>query len=194
MFHQKKEHVKNMKYLFCLLIPIGISLLILSIKQVVRFANAEIVYEMPYTNSEGAFTIKAEGRYGLWISGKLFTKTPIGEFGFKVINQRTGKEIPLSSILLRSTVNGFKTGRMELYSFHAEEGTYIISLNGEASIRDKMGASVRNMINKQFVDYSLYSVQIRNHTSSYVLMLYILGIIFASIVTLAGIVIPIVLE
>lgn len=182
-----------MKYLFCLLIPIGISLLFLSIKKVIHFANAEIVYEMPCTNSEGVFTIKAEGRYGLWISGKLFTKPPIGEFGFRVINQHTGKEIPLSSILLRSNVNGFKTGRIELYTFYAEEGTYIISLDGEASVRDKMGAFVRNMINKQFVDYSLYSVQIRKHTSSYVLMLYIFGIIFASMATLAGIIIPIVL-
>lgn len=182
-----------MKYLFCLFVPLGISLLILNIKNVIRFANAEIVYEMPCTNSEGVFTIKDEGEYGLWISGKLFTKPPIGEYGFKVINQHTGKEIPLSSIILRSKVNGFKTGRMELYSFRAEEGTYIISLNSEVSIRDKMGASVRNMISKQVVDYSLYSVQIRNHTSGYVLMLYIFGIIFASMATLAGIIIPIVL-
>ncbi len=182
-----------MKYLFCLLIPIGISLLILSIKQVLRLANAEILYEMPCTDSEGVFTIKTEGRYGLWISGKLFTKTPIGELGFKVINQCTGKEIPLSSIFLRSKVNGFKTGRMELYSFRAEEGKYIISLNGEASSGDKMCASVVNIINKQFVDYSLYSVQIRNHTSACILALYIFGIIFASMATLAGIVIPIAL-
>lgn len=182
-----------MKYLFCLLIPIGISLLILSIKRVIRFANTEIVYEMPCTNSEGVFTIKEEGQYGLWISGKLFTKPPIGEFGFKVINQHTGKEIPLSSIFLHSKVSGFKTGRMELYYFRAEEGTYTISLNGEASIRDKISVSVRNMISKQFVDHSLYSVQIRDHTSGYVLMLYIFGIIFASMVTLAGIIIPIVL-
>lgn len=167
--------------------------MILSIKHVIRFANAEIIYEMPCTNSEGVFTIKSEGRYGLWISGKLFTKPPIGEFGFKIINQHTGKAIPLASILLHTKVNGFKTGRMELYSFHAEEGTYIISLNGEASIRDKMGASIRNIINKQLVDYSLYSVQIRNHTSSYVLVLCILGIIFASMTTLVGIIIPIIL-
>ncbi|SFE34617.1 hypothetical protein SAMN02910327_00961 [Peptostreptococcaceae bacterium pGA-8] len=182
-----------MKYLFCLLIPIGISLLILSIKYVIRLVNAEIVYEMPCTDNEGAFTIKGDGRYGPWISGKLFTKSPIGEFGFKVINQHTGKEIQLSSILLRSKVNGFKTGRMELYSFRAEKGTYIISLNGEASARDKTGASVRNSINRQFVDYNSYSVQIRNHISGYVLMLCIFGIIFASMATLAGIIIPIVL-
>ncbi|MDY3051701.1 MAG: hypothetical protein SOR89_00740 [Ndongobacter sp.] len=137
--------------------------------------------------------LRGEGRYGLWISGKLFSKPPIGEFGFNVINRRTGKEIPLSPILLRSKVNGFNTGRMALYSFHAEEGTYVISLNGEAGIRDKMGAFIRNRINKQLVDYSLYSVQIRTYTSGYVLMRCIFGILFASMATFAGIIVPIVL-
>lgn len=167
--------------------------MIFSVRQVVRFANAEIVHEMPCVDREGVFTIKDEGQYGLWISGVLLTKPPIGEFGFRVVRRHTGEEIPLSSVFLRGKVNGLKTGRMELYSFHAEKGTYRILLYGEAGVRDQIGASVRNRMCQGSADHSLYSVQIRRHTSGFVLALSVFGVIFASAATLAGVIMPIVL-
>lgn len=65
---------RNMKYLFCLLIPAGLFLLIISIKYVIRFAKAEMIYEMPYSRGTGTFTLAARGKYGLWISGKSLKK------------------------------------------------------------------------------------------------------------------------
>lgn len=59
-----------MKYLFCLLIPAGLFLLIISVKYVIRFAKAEMIYEMPYSRGTGTFTLAARGKYGLWLSGK----------------------------------------------------------------------------------------------------------------------------
>ena len=53
-----------MKYLFCLLIPAGLFLLIISIKYVIRFAKSEMIYEMPYSNETGTFTLAARGKYG----------------------------------------------------------------------------------------------------------------------------------
>ncbi len=44
-----------------------------------------MLYEMPYVNKEGTFTLERAGTYGLWLSGKMFTKAPIGEFGFNLV-------------------------------------------------------------------------------------------------------------
>ena len=182
-----------MKYLFCILIPIGLSVLIISIKHIVRFANAKMLYEMSCTSREGIFTLITQGKYGIWLSGKQFIKSPIGELGIKLINQQTGKNIPLSAKLLRTSVNGFETGRIELYSFWAEEGIYVISLDGEGSAGDKVGSFVINAINKHPVDYSQFSIQIRKHIPVMVLVLCILGIILGFMAMGLGIVFSIVL-
>ena len=183
-----------MKYLFCLLIPIGITLLIIGIKNTLRFVNAKILYEMPCINREGVFTLAVEGRYSLWLSGRLFTRSPIGKFGLNLINQQTGRYIPLSENLLRTTVSGVKTGRIKLYTFHAEEGTYVISLRGEGSGIDRLGAAFMDVISKQPVDYSRFSIQVREQIPEFVLILCIFGIIFGSMATMSGIILPIVLR
>ena len=183
-----------MNYLFLLLIPIGISLVVISGKHLFRSATAEMVYEMPCSNGEGVFTISEKGNYGIWISGKLFSKSPVGEFGFNVLNQQTGNKIPLSFNIMRTSVSGCKTARVELYSFYAEEGTYVISLDGESNAFDKGIAAVRNTIIQKPIDYSLYSVQIRKHRPVYVLFLSIYGMIFGIMATISGIVLPIVLK
>lgn len=116
-----------MKYFFFLLIPIGLTLFIISIKYILRFTNSEVIYELPFTDGQGIFTIVKEGNYALWLSGKKFTKSPLGEFSLSVINKTTGEHVQLSENFLRAGVDLFKRGRMHLYSFQAEEGTYLIS-------------------------------------------------------------------
>ncbi|HEY4534126.1 MAG TPA: hypothetical protein VIG61_08235 [Fusobacterium sp.] len=182
-----------MNYLFFLLIPAGLSLLIISIKQIFRFVNTKKIYEMPCNQGEGTFTIISKGEYGLWISGKNFTRTPIGKISFNLVNQQTGKSVPLTINLLRTSISGFKTRRVELYIFRVEEGNYVISLNDRASIRDKVGTIIANAIFRKPVDYSMFFVQIREHISMYILVLCVFGIIFGSVMTISGIILPIAL-
>lgn len=179
-----------MKYLFFLLIPIGLTLFIISIKYILRFTNSEVIYELPFTDGQGIFTIVKEGNYALWLKGKKFTKSPLGEFGLTIINKSTGEHVHLSEIFLRSGVDVFKRGRMQLYSFQAEEGTYLISLDKEGSIRDKTSNLLANIIIRKPVDYSLFSIQVRTHVSSLILVLCILANIFASAMIVLGIVLP----
>ena len=77
-----------------------------------------------------------------------------------------------------------------MYSFQAEEGTYLISLDKEGSIRDKMSNLLANIIIRKPVDYSLFSIQVRTHVSSLILVLCILANIFASAMIVLGIVLP----
>lgn len=54
-----------MTYLFLILIPMGIILLIISIRNTIRLANTELLYEMSCTNEDGAFFLSKE-KYGLY--------------------------------------------------------------------------------------------------------------------------------
>ena len=101
-----------MGQLFYLLIPLGLCLFYLGIKYTIRFGRAKMLYEMPYVNKEGTFTLERAGTYGLWLSGKMFTKAPIGEFGFNVVDEKTGRSIPLTLSIMRARVNGITHSRM----------------------------------------------------------------------------------
>lgn len=48
--------------------------MIISVKYVIRFAKAEMIYEMAYSRGTGTFTLAARGKYGLWLSGKSLKK------------------------------------------------------------------------------------------------------------------------
>ena len=156
--------------------------MIISIKYVIRFAKAEMIYEMPYSRGTGTFTLAARGKYGLWLSGKKFKKAPLGEFGLTLVNRDTGQSVPLCAPLLRTAVTGLSKSRLKLYSFQAEAGTYTVSLNDEVRIRDKACAFLVNAV-----------TQVYRHTSGMVLSLCILGIIFGAVIMVSGAILPAVL-
>jgi hypothetical protein len=183
-----------MNYIFLLLIPLGLILLIISIKNIIRFANAQMLYEMSCVDREGVFRLDSRGQYSIWLSGKQLIKSPIGEFGIEIINQKTRKNIPLISNIFRTSVSASKIARVELYYFEAEAGTYIISMNDEVDIRDKISSFLVNTIIKSPVDYSLFSIQVREHFSTVILILYIWGIILSSFMIVGGIVLTLTLK
>lgn len=183
-----------MNYLFLLLIPLGLILLIISIKNTIRFANAQMLYEMSCVDREGVFRLDSRGQYSIWLSGKQLIKSPIGEFGIEIINQKTRKNIPLISNIFRTSVSASKIARVELYYFEAEAGTYIISMNDEADIRDKISSFLVNTIIKAPVDYSLFSIQVREHFSTVSLFLCIWGMILSSFMVVGGIVLTLTLK
>ena len=183
-----------MNYIFLLLIPLGLILLIISIKNIIRFANAQMLYEMSCVDREGVFRLDSRGQYSIWLSGKQLIKSPIGEFGIEIINQKTRKNIPLISNIFRTSVSASKIARVELYYFEAEAGTYIISMNDEVDIRDKISSFLVNTIIKSPVDYSLFSIQVREHFSTVILILYIWGIILSSFMIVGGLVLTLTLK
>lgn len=183
-----------MNYLFLLLIPLGLILLIICIKNIIRLANAQMLYEMSCVDREGVFRLDNRGQYSIWLSGKHLIKSPIGEFGIEIINQKTRKNIPLISNIFRTSVSASKIARVELYYFEAEAGTYIISMNDEANIRDKISSFLVNTIIKAPVDYSLFSIQVREHFSTVILILYIWGIILSSFMIVGGVVLALTLK
>ena len=178
-----------MRNLCFLLIPMGIVLLIFSIRNTIRFAKAELFYEMPCLEEEGRVHLP-QGKYGIWLSGKRFTKSPLGKIGFRLVEEETGNRVNLAPSLMRPSVSGFKMARMELYSFQVEEGNYILSINGEGSVRDRIEASIGDLLIKKPVDLSSFTVQIRKGKSLAMFFLSIFGINIAIWMILGGIMLP----
>ena len=181
-----------MRNLCFLLIPMGIALLIFSIRNIISFAKAELFYEMPCLEEEGRVHLP-QGKYGIWLSGKKFTKSPLGKIGFRLVEEETGQSVNLFPSLMRPTVSGFKMARMELYSFYVEEGNYILSINGEGSVRDRIEASIGNLLVKKPVDLSNFTVQIRKGNSIAIFFFAILGINLAAWMILGGVMLPFIL-
>ena len=179
-----------MRNLCFLLIPMGIALLIFSIRNTIRFAKAELFFEMPCLEEEGSVHLP-QGKYGIWLSGKRFTKSPLGKIGFQLVEEETGNRVSLAPNLMRTTVSGFKMARMELYSFQVEEeGNYILSINGEGSVRDRIEASIGDLLIKKPVDLSSFTVQIRKGKSIAMFFLSVFGINIAVWMILGGIMLP----
>ena len=178
-----------MRNLCFLLIPMGIALLIFSIRNIIRFAKAELFFEMPCLEEEGSVHLP-QGNYGIWLSGKRFMKSPLGKIGFQLVEEATGNRVNLAPSLMRPSVSGFKMARMELYSFQVEEGNYILSINGEGSVRDRIEASIGDLLIKKPVDLSSFTVQIRKGKSIAMFFLSVFGINIAVWMILGGIMLP----
>ena len=167
----------------------GIALLIVSIRNIIRFAKAELFFEMPCLEEEGRVHLP-QGKYGIWLSGKKFTKSPLGKIGFQLVEEETGYRVNLAPNLMRTSVSGFKEARVELYSFYVKEGNYALFLDGESSVRDRLEASIENLLFKQPMDLSNFTVQIRKGNSIAMFFLAILGINLAAWMILGGIILP----
>ena len=167
----------------------GITLLIFSIRNIIRFAKAELFFEMPCLEEEGRVHLP-QGKYGIWLSGKRFTRSPLGKIGFQMVEEETGNRVNLAPNLMRTSVSGFREARVELYSFYVEEGNYILSINGEGSVRERIEASIGNLLIKKPVDFSSFTAQIRKESSFAMFLLSVFGINLAAWMILGGIILP----
>lgn len=87
------------RYLFCVLIPIGLISLVLGVMGVVSFFKAGVIYEVACDRSEGTMLIPAKGTYSIWLSGPNNSVNSIAPSKPRLVNDETGKEVELSNPL-----------------------------------------------------------------------------------------------
>lgn len=81
-----------MKQLFYLLVPLGVAMLIFSIRGLIGAVKVKLLYKQPYAEESGSFTVTEAGNYGIWLNGKQFGKSPYGEFGLQLsLKKRWGR-------------------------------------------------------------------------------------------------------
>lgn len=174
-------------YVFGLMIPLGLLLLVLSIKHTVKVYTVTAIHDMPYRTDKGIFTIQTAGRYGIWLNGNRFKKAPLGLFGLQLINYETDQEIPLSPRFMPISVTKVIDVRFQLYSFYAESGTYQLLVNDKPSWMAKIFGTIRRYLISSDDDYRTYSIRVYPHYSMVHLFLSIWGFIFGVIAVMWGI-------
>lgn len=172
------------------LTPLGIYILVISIRGIKKSTGQKIIYEVPFKFGGGTFTISEEKKYGIYLSGKAYRKNPIANIRPYVRNNATQEDVRIAPCILRTSVTGADgTGRIELSTFRAGPGRYTISFVGNGLAIDRVISHVVDTI-KPNSDYSSFSIQIREHCSSAILFFSIWGIILGSIATMSGMILP----
>ena len=174
-------------YVTLLMIPIGLFLLVISLRYMVKIFTISPIHDMPYRTDKGIFTIETAGRYGIWLNGNRFKKAPLGLFGLQLINCETEKEVPLRANLIPVSVTKVIDVRLELYTFYANPGTYQLLFNDKPSRIAKIFGTIRRYLISSDDDYSSYSIRVYPHYSVVHLFLSIWGFIFGVIAVMWGI-------
>lgn len=174
-------------YVTLLMIPIGLFLLVISLRYMVKIFTISDIHDMPYRTDKGIFTIQTAGRYDIWLNGNRFKKAPLGLFGLQLINCETEKEVPLRANLIPISVAKVIDVRLELYTFYAKPGIYQIVFNDNPSPMAKIFGNISRFLMGGNDDYSSYSIRIYPHQSMIYSILSIWGFIFGIMAVLWGI-------
>ena len=177
------QSIKDLRYLLFLLVPVGIYLMVISIKKITAFAKAKMIYEMSVSSIDGSFTLEDGGKYDIWLSGKKYAVSPIYNLDIKLKNNATEKFVILYPDFFRITANSVKDARVKLYTFDADRGSYNISLTDSVEERE-------NIINNRVIDYKKFSIQIRENVKTATIFLGVWGIILGLIAIDMGLVFP----
>ncbi len=181
------------RYLFCVLIPIGLISLVLGVMGVVSFIKAGVIYEGACDRSEGTMLIPAKGTYSIWLSGPNNSVDGIAPSKPRLVNDETGKEVELSNPLGESTVTVNGNTRIKIYTFETEAGSYTISAKNEAGSEDGKETLGARVIGREYADYSSFTLQVRNSTNFIFIALSVILILLGGLMMLAGVILPIVL-
>lgn len=181
------------RYLFCVLIPIGLISLVLGVMGVVSFIKASVIYEVACDRSEGTMLIPAKGTYSIWLSGPNNSVDGIAPSKPRLVNDDTGKEVELSNPLGKSTVTVNGNTRIKIYTFETEAGSYTISAKNEAGSEDGKETLGARVIGREYADYSSFTLQVRNSTNFIFIALSVILILLGGLMMLAGVILPIVL-
>lgn len=154
------------RILFFCLVPVGIAILIKTIQMLKGVFNGEVIAEIPFTQKEILFDISRPGIYAIWQKGQLFKRTPVDRFRPELNEVSVGKRIPLQRSFFSPHLNGMDTGRMEMYRFSADRGSYRLVLVEGTSISafEKLFTSI---IPAKPVDYNQYFIQVRESRPVY---------------------------
>ena len=161
-----------MKQLCYLLVPLGAALIIFGIREIIANVKVKLLYEQPYIEESGSFTVTEPGNYSIWLNGKQYSKSPYGEFGLQLSIKETGEMIPLSRPLMRTTVSGIGTARMELYTFYADAGNYTLKRTEEANFGERLLSNVGKVVSRKPVDYARFSCRIYPHRTNAFVFVY----------------------
>lgn len=187
---KRLKKAKKMQLLFFCLIPVGIVILIFSLKIAKKSFSGNIVLEIPYSQKSAEFVLSTPGSYSIWHKGQFFRKAPLREFKPEIVNKSTGLKIRLYPSLFRLNANNGKTARMKLYGFHAPAGNYTLTLAEGSSISGMEDKFIR-LLPAKMVDYNKYFIQVRESQPAFIGLIGVVLIALSAFCIIGGLVIGI---
>jgi hypothetical protein len=173
--------------IFFTLIPIGIFILIVSIKLVRKSFSGNVILEIPFAIKSSEFEIFKSGNYSIWHKGPVFRKAPVDKFRPVIRKASTKEVITLIPSIFRPNSNNGSTGRMELFRFSAPAGKYELELTEGSSV-----SMVERGINRIFplkkVETDAYFIQVRESQPFYFIPIGIFLITLAGLCIIGGLV------
>lgn len=179
-----------MKTLCFALIPIGIVILIFSIKLVQKTFSGHIILRLPYLQKSSEFVLSRQGSYSIWHEGQFFRKAHLDEFRPEITGKSTGQTIKLWPSLFRPNTNDGRKARMELYRFTAPAGEYKLELTEGSSI-SAAEKTIMRVVPARMVDYDKYFIQVRESQPRYIAVIGIGLIALAGFCIIGGLVLGI---
>jgi hypothetical protein len=157
------------RVLFFCLVPIGIFILVKTIRMLKGIFSGEMIAEIPFTQKEILFDITRPGVYAIWQKGQLFRRTPVDKFKLKLNKVPSEEAVSLPKSFFSPSLNGMDTGRMEMNRFSAESGSYRLTVveGSSVSIFEKIALS---LVPAKPVDYSQYFIQVRESRPVYYML------------------------
>jgi len=175
------------RILFFCLVPLGVFILIKTIRMLKGVFNGEVIAEIPFTQKEVTFNITRPGVYAIWQKGQLFRRTPVDKFQLKLNIVPSGDNVPLPKSFFSPYLNSLDTGRMEMNRFSAVSGNYRLSIveGNSVSLFEKIAI---HFIPAKPVDYSQYFIQVRESRPIYYITASIPIFILAAFCIIGGLV------
>jgi hypothetical protein len=152
--------------------------------------NGKILVEFPFLTRRVNFTIPKQGSYSIWQKAPLFQKVPVDAFKPVITHQLTREKIILSPSHLRASSNDGSVGRMELFTFTAIAGDYILELTEGSSIT-ALESIAGKAIGGRPVDTAKYFLQVRENPPFYYTIIGIPLIILSGLCIVGGLVLGI---
>lgn len=167
-----------------LIILLGIVLFIFSLINIMNvfISQSSPILKMKFSEGSKRFLIEKSGEYSLCKDLKFFSISPLEEYNPVISNALTGENINLRKVFLRFRYRGFGNSHSEAFSFFAQEGEYIITLN---KIYDK-NTENNNVVRDRNI--SNYGLQITKKFNFIKFSLSIWGLVMGLLLFLFGII------
>jgi hypothetical protein len=178
---------KTIQFLLFGLIPVGIVVLIFSIKLVKKTYSGNVILEIPYAQKSAEFILDKPGNYSIWHKGQFFRKVPLDEFKPEIIDLSTGLKVKLSSRFFRPNANNGRNASMEIFRFSAPPGKYIMEMKEGSSI-SRVEQRLIGTIPAEMVDYDKYFIQVKESQPLFLSLSGIVCIVLGGLCITGGLV------
>lgn len=157
------------------LFAFGLWLLVQGIKQIQKAVSGPVLLKLPITQPSGQFVLTHAGDYAIWQSGRTLQRVPMKMPMPAISSLQTSQPVRVQPSLSSMRVNNGWEGRIQLFTFWAEVGSYQLDWPANTAMR---------------YPELPYFLEIRERKPGYVLVLGILLVLIAAACLITGLVFP----